>query len=417
MRKTKTIREELGSLSQVIDNRLDQLMKQGIRRSQVSKLAEEIDTADLEEEHRETIDEELEAARERQTELRQQIDRLGVMLEKSQDAIAFSHKHFRSAISSALHLLGSESLQSAPNGSGPPRWKFPALDQRAGADPSWAETMDSLRAPRTEEQTFWEWRQSSPIRPVVFEDPGVVTDEVVQLHLEQRVVQRLLSHFTAQGFVYHDLSRACMAQSTDAIPRVLLIGRLALYGPGAARLHEELVPITARWVDPAIRKSKLSPYGREAETHTLNLLDSALLERPARVVPEVVIKQLQVAAPHDVKELLPHLEERARDYARDAENKLGRRAEAESKTMQDILETQRKHLEQTIAHFDRDIQIALFPEDERKQAEANRRYWGKRMVDLHQELKTEPDRIRASYEMRAQRIEPVGLVYLWPVSR
>ncbi len=29
---------------------------------------------------------------------------------------------------------------------------------------------------------------------------------------------------------------------------------------------------------------------------------------------------------------------------------------------------------------------------------------------------TEPERIRALYEVKAQRIEPVGLVYLWPVS-
>ena len=43
-------------------------------------------------------------------------------------------------------------------------------------------------------------------------------DEVVHLHLEHRVVQRLLGRFTAQGFVHHDLSRACLAQTTDADP-------------------------------------------------------------------------------------------------------------------------------------------------------------------------------------------------------
>jgi len=43
------------------------------------------------------------------------------------------------------------------------------------------------------------------------------------MHLEQRVVQRLLSRFTAQGLFHHDLSRACMAQTTDAVPRVLLL--------------------------------------------------------------------------------------------------------------------------------------------------------------------------------------------------
>ena len=86
--------------------------------------------------------------------------------------------------------------------------------------------MDTLRAPRPRDQKFWEWRRTSPIRPVVFEDPGV-DDEVVHLHLEHRVVQRLLGRFTAQGFVHHDLSRACLAQTSDAIPRVILLGRLA----------------------------------------------------------------------------------------------------------------------------------------------------------------------------------------------
>ena len=128
------------------------------------------------------------------------------MLEDSQQAISFSKDHFRSAISCALQILGAEPLKSSPSDPGGVRCIFPAMDQRDGADPTWAETMDSLRAPRPRDQKLWEWRRTSPIRPVVFEDPGVVTNEVVQLHLEQRAVQRLLSRFTAQGFVYHDLS-------------------------------------------------------------------------------------------------------------------------------------------------------------------------------------------------------------------
>jgi len=59
-------------------------------------------------------------------------------------------------------------------------------------------------------------------------------------------VQRLLSRFLSQGFVHHDLLRACLTQSQDAIPRVILLGHLALWEP---RLHEEIVPITARWTD------------------------------------------------------------------------------------------------------------------------------------------------------------------------
>jgi superfamily II DNA or RNA helicase len=417
VRKTKTIREELGSLSQVIDSKLDGLMKGGIRRSEVSDLENKIDSADLEKGQRETVEEELEAAREREVELRAQIERLSTMLERSQQSIAFSIGHFRSALSCALEVMGADPLKPAPNGKGPARSVFPALDQRAGADPSWAETMDSLRAPRPRDQKFWEWRRTSPIRPVVFEDPGVVTEEVVQMHLEQRVVQRLLSRFMAQGFVHYDLSRACMAQTTDAVPRVLLIGRLALYGPGAARLHEELIPVTARWVDPAVRKGELAPYSREAETKTMSLLDTALLEKHSKPVPEVVLRQLQECAPRDVRELLPHLAARGVEYAKDAITKLEKRAESESKAMREILESQKKHLSETVTKHEKIDQFHLFDEQEQRQLDSNRRYWAKRLSELDGEMRTEPDRIRNLYDVRAQRVEPVGLVYLWPITR
>jgi hypothetical protein len=237
------------------------------------------------------------------------------------------------------------------------------------------------------------------------------------MHLEQRVVQRLLSRFMAHGFVHHDLSRACMAQTTDAVPRVLLIGRLALYGPGAARLHEELIPVTARWVDPAVRKGELAPYSREAESKTMALLDTALLEKHAKPVSDVVLRQLQECAPRDVRELLSHLEARGAEYGKDAITKLEKRAEAESKAMREILESQKKHLSETVVKHEKIEQLHLFDEQELRQLDSNRRYWAKRLSELDGEMKTEPDRIRSLYEVRAQRVEPVGLVYLWPITR
>ena len=41
----------------------------------------------------------------------------------------------------------------------------------------------------------------------------MLTEDTVHLHLEQRVAQRLLARFRSQGFIYHDLSRACLAQA------------------------------------------------------------------------------------------------------------------------------------------------------------------------------------------------------------
>jgi hypothetical protein len=246
-------------------------------------------------------------------------------------------------------------------------------------------------------------------------------DSVVHLHLEHRVVQRLLGRFTAQGFVHHDLSRACLTQTLDAIPRVILLGRLCLYGPGAARLHEELIPVTARWTDPQIRQTALSPYAREAEARTLTLLEAALGASPSRPVTDTVIQQLQRSASKDIQELLPHLQARGEAYAYDAEQKLRQRGDAEAKAMREILETQKRHITTTVSRHDRmdDRQLLLDfgdNEDERRQLEANKRYWSQRLIALEDELRTEPDRIRDLYEVKATRIEPVGVVYLWPVT-
>jgi hypothetical protein len=46
------------------------------------------------------------------------------------------------------------------------------LGRDRGADPNWADTMDSLREPRKRDETFWEWQKNALVRPVVFEDSG-----------------------------------------------------------------------------------------------------------------------------------------------------------------------------------------------------------------------------------------------------
>jgi superfamily II DNA or RNA helicase len=422
VRKSETIKKELGSLAQVVDARLASSLRHGIRRDAIASLESEIDSADIDRTHRGTVEEELESSRERQDTLRSQIDRLRNLLEKSQKSIGLSEEPFKSALSCALELIGAEPLKATSGPSahdGPPRLNFPALDQRQGADPTWAETMDTLRSPRPKDQKFWDWRRQSPIRPVVFQDSGLLDDEVVHLHLEHRVVQRLLGRFISQGFVHHDLSRACLAQTTDAVPRVILLGRLCLYGPGAARLHEELIPVTARWTDPKIRKGVLAPYAREAETKTMQLLEDSVGKASFQSLPSAIQQQLQASAPRDVQELLPFLQTRGEEYAVDAIKLLTARADAEAKAMRQILETQKKHISKTVTNHTQ-LEMPLFAmgddENEVRQYEANKRYWDKRLTVLEKELNSEPERIREIYQVKAKRIEPVGLVFLWPVT-
>lgn len=246
VRKTETIRLELGSLSEVIEKGL----RHGIRRADVTATAATIEGLAESSEKRAARESELEDdAQERQRRLRAEVETLRNRINDARRWIGLDEVQLRDAFNCSLECLGAEPLQqsAAPVGE-PVRYVFPNLQTRQGNDPRWAATLDTLRTPKEREQTLYEWRREAPLRPVVFTPPTGFDGDTVQLHLSHRVAQRLLGRFLAQGFVYNDLSRACLAQSDDAIPRVVLLGRLALYGAGAARLHEQLLTVTARWL-------------------------------------------------------------------------------------------------------------------------------------------------------------------------
>jgi superfamily II DNA or RNA helicase len=419
VRKTETIKKELGSLSKVIDDDIERRLGQGIRHSDAERLAREIETADLDAARKRVTEEELEASRERQAELEAQIERCRTLLERSRSATGFDAVPFREALSCSLEMLGAPPLVETTDADGRPAYAFPSLDRRAGTDPSWAGTLDTLRVPRPHTQKLVEWRREAPIRPVVFEDAGVLTEDVVHLHLEQRVAQRLLARFRAQGFVHHDLSRACLAQTRDSIPRVILLGRLSLYGRGAERLHEEIVPITARWTEPGQRKGALEALAREAEAKTLELLERSLGDAGGRAPGEAIQRKLQAAAAQDIAELLPRLEPRAAEWAEAAVKKLRERGEREAGDLRETLERQRDRVREQLRKYEgEDIrQLTLgFGEDEKRQLESDVRSWKSRLAQFDRDLDEEPVRIRDFYEVKARRTEPVGLIYLWPES-
>jgi len=416
VRKTETIKKELGSLSRVIDDDIERRLAQGIRHRDADRLAREIESADFDEERKRLTEEELESARARQEDLLAQIERCRELLEASRTWTGFEAEPFRDALSCSLALLVARPLQESRDEHGRRVWTFPPLDRRDGTDPSWAATLDTLRAPRKSDEKLADWRREAPIRPVVFEDTGVLTEDVVHLHLEQRVAQRLLARFRSQGFVYHDLSRACFAQAQDSIPRVILLGRLSLYGQGAERLHEELVPVTARWVEPSQRRGPLKAYAREAEARTLDLLERSLLAGEDATPDETIRRKLLSSAAQDIEELLPQLEPRAEELAALAVQRLRQRGEREERDLRETLERQRERVREELERTEPRIkQLTLgFDEDEKRQLEADLRSWRARLAQFDRDLATEPRRFGEFYKVRARRVEPVGLVYLWP---
>jgi len=409
VRKLGVIRAQLGSLSTVVERRLEKMLAGGIGADEADRLRQQIEQADVDPDTRAIGEEELEAARVAKQDLVRQLDTLRDLLETSRRHLDLTVPTFRNAINASLRLLGAEPLK-AESDRADSGWRFPALD---ATDASWADTLDALRAPRRPEQKPWEWRRQAPIRPIVFEDSGTLDGEVVHLHLEHRVVQRLLTRFLAQGFVRDDLSRACVGHTHDAVPRVVLLGRLSLYGVGASRLHDEIVAVAARWSDVDTRNAALKPYAEEAEGRTLELLHEALAKPTSHMPNGQIMERLLRGIERDVTELELHLRQRAQKVAERAVQKLVARGEKESREMREVIIAQRERIRARVASA---RQLELDLDEERKQLEADRRHWHRRLESLEHELEREPARIRAIYDVRARRIDPVGIVYLWPVS-
>ena len=415
VRKTETIRLELGSLSEVIEKRL----RTGIRRAEAEAAAAEIEALKDDPEKRAARETELDdAAQERQARLRGEIETLNHRINDARRWIGLDAAQLRDALNCSLDFLRTEPLQESPTPPGEPaRYTFPNLQARHGSDPRWAATLDTLRPPAQNDQSLYEWRRQAPLRPVVFEPPPGFDADTVQLHLSHRVVQRLLGRFLAQGFVYHDLSRACLAQADDGIARVVLLGRLALYGTGAVRLHEELVTVTARWVPPADRKAPLTPYGRDAEGRTMSILQQSL--KPAdspRSVPDAAVQRLQASLAQDIGELLPHLEHRGGTAREEAEKQLNERGKVESESLRKILEDQRRRVLAKYRATEAEQLLLGFNDDEKRQLAADRRHWERWLANVDGDLAREPQRIAEFYRTRSFRLEPVGLAYLWPVT-
>jgi ERCC4-related helicase len=429
VKKSGKIHEELGSLAPVIGRRIDQAFAEGIEHERVADLSNAIEKADADAGESTgrvrtmQIEMGVEETDKRRVKLEQQLTDLRELLDRSREWIGLDDRHFRDALSASLETVGAGGLAAANNAEAAAdpdraRWLLPHLHERKGADPTWAATLDTLRAPRKEGQSPAEWRRDAPIRPVVFKDPGNLDGEVVHLHLEHRIVQRLLGRFLSQGFRDDDLRRACVLRTVESQPRAVLLGRLSLFGEGGARLHDEVLAAATDWLPVEQRRGGLRPLGEGDKADVLRLVEEGLAQPRLRETEKPLQERLRGHAARDVAELTPHLERRATALVDRARRDLSKRGEAEARDMAGILQGQRERIvarQHEVEEQSRQGKLAFNPEEERQLA-ADRRHWVDRLQAIARELDAEPERIRTSYVVKATRVEAVGIVYLWPLS-
>ena len=417
VRKTEFIRKQLGSAGQVIGDRIaDRLMRHGITRAR--QQAAEVDGEQEDDRTRRARDDLDDETARRQARLKRELDDLRRVLGASQERVGVDPEELRATVDAALvrargSLKGTEAGQAgaaelfrlSPN--------TPPFDE-----PGWVDAFDDLRDRRRRRgERVAEWRAGSPVRAVAFKPPtlrdGTEAPGIVQLHLEHRLVRRLLSRFLSQGF-QAGLQRVCVIAGQGAQPRALLLGRLALYGPNAARLHEEIIPVTAPWIEAARDSAPLRAFGDRGQETTLAQLDAAL--RDPRRPPVHATARALTWARKDAEDLAPELARRAETARADAEGKLAARGQEEAASLQNLLLAQRDRILQQEQQAEAPQQLDLFADDERKQLRLDRASRQKRLSEIGDEIEREPQRVRQGYQVTAHRLEPVGLVYLWPVT-
>jgi hypothetical protein len=405
--KVDRIQRELGSLGMVIAEQLGEALENGIDDSSLNKLDDAERVGGRVDELVKTANEELEVIRETERH-RADIDAAGTIHDESATTAGFTIAHVRDAIDVGLELAGTSPLVDDGD-----QCRLP--DMPAG----WERTLDVLRPPRRADQDFWQWRGEPPL-PVVFEPPATMTSDVVHLHLRHPFVQRILARFMAQGYAANDLSRVTVVvNDKDSITRVIAFGRLTLYGEGANRLHEELVPVSARWKEG---RGGLKPFAEDADRKAVEQLERVLERSPKLTVSKAAAAKLCESAPDDFAALWKHVKDEAAARQQQAELKLKVRGDREGDQLRQILERQRQAIERRLVET---VQHSLFADDattaidkrERKQLEDDRKHMQRRKDEMQTEIEREPARIRDSYRVTLSRLEPVGLVYLWPANR
>ncbi|WP_153823210.1 DISARM system SNF2-like helicase DrmD [Polyangium spumosum] len=414
VKKTERIRKQLGSLADVVERRLENSLKDGIRRSRALELAKTITEVVPEEGRDPVVEEELEQARDK--EIVAQLEELQKLDQKATEHLDLKPERLRDVVNVGLRLASLPPLTERKAATG--SYDVPPLDKLAGTDATWRDIMDTLRAPRTRKLPEWEWRAKNPPRPVSFEPSTTLASETVQLHLQHKLTQRVLAQFRAQAFGEDRLSRVTVAvDATHRRNRVLALGRLSLYGVGASRLHEEILVVAAYWSegdDP----SRLKAFETaEAEERALESLFGVLGKENQLKVADHVVEKLMQSAPKDEDALWETLKSKALRRIFWAEEKLRVRGRAEAAEMERILLAQKTLIgKELVDRKQLTLPWATDEEEQKHQFEADTRHMEKRAAELDKELEREPQRIREQYEVRHHRLERVGLVYLWPAT-
>ncbi len=415
VRKTERINQELGEVGPVIAQTIeDRLREAGIYGPEAQKLRRLLDDQQWLEKQR--VDEEARLSPEREQrrrKLAQELDAVTKRLEQSRKQKAVSPDVLQTVFVEAVQRVVPDGVRRI---SPKPHDVFEIQSKLDGfRGGNWAPIFnDIMMRPRMKGESEAEYRENVPLKRVSFytiKDGERLDASVEQLHLEHRLVKRLLAQFEAQGFRSR-LARTAVLRAPGAIARCILLGRLSLYAKGAMSLHSEIIPITA-----TVTGGSVTPLKDEGRTAREVLRELAEAVESADGAPIEIQETFQARASADARVLKPLLAERALAIEGTAKKDLGQIADEHAASLARLLKSQKEALLREIQKPGLQIQLSLdLNPDEAEQRRQDEQHWHQRLSVIDTEIEREPELIREAYCINARRLEPVGLVYLLPAT-
>ena len=404
VKKVETINAELGSLGEVVLERMSRAVSDGIRENTYQAVKDAEDPGEAGEVAKAEL-----GAGARESEIREEIDEAKDLYNKAGVILNLRADALRATLDTALELMQVAPLKRVEDGpEGMDRYVLPDLPS------AWQDTLDSLRAPKKRDQELRDWKLTPP-QPVCFEPGADAANGAVPLHLSHPFVKRLLARFSTQGFGDHALHRVTAIRNKgDGHMRVIALGRLSLFGEGAARLHDHLVWVCAARRDLKRGQPIFRPFADKQDDNALMRFWELMGGKVKNVSPAEV-RNLVEWAPDDFGSLWPHLEEDAQARETAARQALQERGKVEAEGMRTLLQSQMEYLAAKVK--ERSGERPAFNDAERVQRaqyELDTTAMQQRQATLAKELETEPRDIQGQYRVVLRRLEPVGLIYLCP---
>lgn len=412
VKKTERINKELGEVGSVIETEVEKRFKNGITRANMSGL--ETDLASEQYLEAQRLKEELLIAPEKKKRLKKleaELKTIARRLEQSREQKDVAPKALQAVFLNAMQKMHVETGQDQihqENGVDVIKLD-PESPGFSNAD--WTPVFDQMRIrPRNKDETLADYRQNAPVKQVSFQpvkDGDRLKTDIEHLHLEHRLVRRLLAQFDAQGFRSR-LERTAVLQTDIERPRVVLLIRLTLYAKGANRLHSEIIPIAA-----SVNPSGVTPLKYEGQTASKAYSDLQDAIQASTQPNDALCDQYRRRAATDAQSLRETAELRARENEENVRKELTENGEAQAVSLKTLLEQQRDRIleQQSMPQLELDL------DDEQEQRHLDKQNWEKRLKELEIEIETEPDLVRQKHVVNARRIEPVGIVYLLPETQ